>query len=173
MNTQELSNFVIGCIGALAPECIRLYKLRFNPNFRWSWGYLLLSIPFVLLGGFVAWILEPTSKYAAFYAGVSTPVIVTTIARDSEEVQKEKQQLKLKNQDLERRLGEAEVEIQQKALDQAKLLEEKVERQQKLEDLPPPGQGIPDATIAQVPSRPLRNSRRPAGLRLKNFWNAL
>ena len=84
MNHPTFNPFLIGCIGALAPEIIRLYKLRFNLTVRWSWGYLLFSCPFILLGGFMAYILEPTTGYAAFYTGVSTPFIVTTLAKDSE-----------------------------------------------------------------------------------------
>jgi len=84
MDYPTFNPFLIGCIGALAPEIIRLYKLRFNPSVRWSWSYLLFSIPFILLGGFMAYILEPTTSYAAFYTGVSTPFIVTTLTKDAE-----------------------------------------------------------------------------------------
>ena len=84
MSSPTCNPFLIGCIGALAPEIIRVYKLRLSPTVRWSWGYLLFSCPFILLGGFMADILEPTTSYAAFYTGVSTPFIVTTLAKDSE-----------------------------------------------------------------------------------------
>lgn len=84
MSSPTFNPFLIGCIGALAPEIIRVYKLRLSPAVRWSWGYLLFSFPFILLGGFMAYILEPTTSYAAFYTGVSTPFIVTTLAKDSE-----------------------------------------------------------------------------------------
>jgi len=83
MSLPTLNTFVIGCIGATAPEIVRLYNLRSEPRFQWSWGYVLYSIPFILLGGFIAWILEPSSKYAAFYAGISTPVLVTAVAKNS------------------------------------------------------------------------------------------
>jgi hypothetical protein len=83
MSLPTLSTFVIGCIGATAPEIVRLYNLRSESSkFQWSWGYVLYSIPFILLGGFIAWILEPSSKYAAFYAGISTPVLVTAVAKN-------------------------------------------------------------------------------------------
>jgi hypothetical protein len=83
MAIENFTTFGVGCIGAAAPEVIRLYNLRLKPVFRWSWGYLLFSIPFILLGGFVACLLEPSSKYAAFYAGVSTPVLISSIAKNS------------------------------------------------------------------------------------------
>jgi hypothetical protein len=84
MSSPTFNPFLMGCIGALAPEIIRIYNLRLSPTLRWSWSYLLFSFPFILLGGFMAYILEPTTSYAAFYTGVSTPFIVTTLVKDSE-----------------------------------------------------------------------------------------
>ena len=78
-----ISIFLTGCIGAAAPEIVRLYNLRFKAQFKWSWKYLILSIPLFLLGGFTAWILKPTSLYAAFYSGVTTPVLITTIVQNT------------------------------------------------------------------------------------------
>jgi hypothetical protein len=83
MIVENFETFGVGCIGAAAPEIVRLYNLRLKPEFRWSWGYLLFSIPFILLGGFVACLLEPTSKYAAFYTGISTPILISSIARNA------------------------------------------------------------------------------------------
>jgi hypothetical protein len=83
MAIESFETFGVGCIGAAAPEIVRLYNLRLKPEFRWSWGYLLFSIPFILLGGFVSCLLEPTSKYAAFYAGISTPILISSIARNA------------------------------------------------------------------------------------------
>jgi hypothetical protein len=83
MALENLTTFGVGCVGAIAPEVIRLYNLRLKPVFSWSWGYLLYSILFALLGGFMAWLLEPTSNYAAFYAGVSTPVLISSIAKNT------------------------------------------------------------------------------------------
>ena len=105
MNYPTFHPFLIGCIGALAPEIIRLYKLRSSPVVSWSWGYLLVSIPFVLLGGFIAYILEPTSNYAAFYTGVSTPFIVTTLAKESEREAQAIQHLIKENQEIKAELN--------------------------------------------------------------------
>ena len=74
--------FAIGCIGALAPEIIRLYNLRNEQELSWSWFYVIISFVFMLLGGVIAWILPATSYWGAFYVGVSTPVVVTTIIKD-------------------------------------------------------------------------------------------
>ena len=79
------SSFLIGCVGAIAPEILRLYKLRSSIRITWSWSYVLVSIPFILLGGFVAYILEPQNYYAAFYSGISTPFIVNAIAKETQQ----------------------------------------------------------------------------------------
>ena len=76
--------FFIGCVGAIAPEILRLYKLRNSLRFTWSWAYVLISIVFVLLGGFVAYILEPSNNYAAFYSGVGTPFIINAITKETQ-----------------------------------------------------------------------------------------
>ena len=78
--------FFIGCVGAIAPEILRLYRLRNSIRFNWSWGYILISIIFVLLGGFVAYILEPSNNYAAFYSGVGTPFIINAITKETQQV---------------------------------------------------------------------------------------
>ena len=82
------TSFLIGCVGAIAPEILRFYKLRSSIRISWSWGYILVSIPFILLGGLVACLLEPQNYYAAFYAGVSTPFIVNAIVKETQPVAK-------------------------------------------------------------------------------------
>lgn len=82
----SLQYFLFGCLGAIAPEILRLYRLRNNiKKFSWSWGYALVSLLFVVLGGSIALILEPRNAYTAFYSGVSTPFIINAIAREAEE----------------------------------------------------------------------------------------
>lgn len=78
--------FIFGCIGALAPEIVRLYNLRTKSQFRFRWSrfYVLISVLFALLGGIIACILPSTTYYGAFYAGVAAPVMVTTIKRNSD-----------------------------------------------------------------------------------------
>jgi hypothetical protein len=74
--------FLLGMIGALAPEIVRLYAIRTRPSrFRWSPFYLVISFLFACLGGVVALALPATNYWAALYAGVSTPVLVTAILR--------------------------------------------------------------------------------------------
>ena len=93
MNLPEFSIwiFTAGLAGALAPEIIRLYKIKNNPElFKWSWFYLIISLLFILLGGFVAWILPTTSLWGAFYAGVSLPIIISSIGKSKKLIESEK-----------------------------------------------------------------------------------
>lgn len=108
MQSHNLINFAIGCVGAMAPEVWRLYNLRTQPVFKWSWGYLFFSIPFILLGGLVAWMLEPTTKYAAFYSGLTTPTLLTTALKDSAKAQKELKELENENEKLADRVRSLE-----------------------------------------------------------------
>ena len=85
MMLENYNFFFIGCVGAIAPEILRLYRLRNSLRFTWSWGYILISIVFVLLGGFVAYILEPSNNYAAFYSGVGTPFIINAITKETQQ----------------------------------------------------------------------------------------
>ncbi len=85
MMLENYHVFLIGCVGAIAPEILRLYRLRNSLRFTWSWGYILISIVFVLLGGFVAYILDPSNSYAAFYSGVGTPFIINAITKETQE----------------------------------------------------------------------------------------
>jgi hypothetical protein len=129
-------NFLIGCVGAAAPEALRLYNLRSQPIFRWSWGYLLFSIPFLIVGGFIAWVLEPSTRWAAFYSGLTAPVLLTTVLKDTakaqkelEEVEKERNQiqqereaLKASNQEFRQTIEELKQQLEQ--LEQKSSLEE-------------------------------------------------
>jgi|GEM_PF-5405311 hypothetical protein len=73
----EILIFAMGCIGAIAPEIVRLYKIRTKPLPRFPRSYYLISILFALLGGVVAIILPATTLWGAFYAGVSLPVLIS------------------------------------------------------------------------------------------------
>ena len=79
---NALTVFILGLVGALAPEVIRLYSLRYNPAlFKWSWFYLIVSLLFCGLGGLVALILPATTPWGAFYAGISAPTLVTAAVK--------------------------------------------------------------------------------------------
>lgn len=78
-----LSNyFALGAIGGLAPEIVRLYSIRTNPQtFTWSWFYIIISIIFACLAGLVALLLPADNARAALYAGISTPVLINAVAK--------------------------------------------------------------------------------------------
>lgn len=74
--------FLLGAAGAAAPEILRLYELRTNPDqFQWSWKYLLLTGPFLVLGGLVSVILPATTVWGAFYAGLSLPITISAATK--------------------------------------------------------------------------------------------
>lgn len=74
-----LQIFLIGTVGAIAPEILRLLTIARNgQTFTWSWFYVGVSIVFACLGGLIALILPSENVRAAFYAGLSTPVLINT-----------------------------------------------------------------------------------------------
>jgi hypothetical protein len=82
-----LEVFLLGLTGGIAPEALRLYSLRTRANeFRWSWAYILLSMPFWLVSGVVAVVLPAVTTWGAFYAGLSAPVVITTALKQAANV---------------------------------------------------------------------------------------
>ncbi len=74
--------FLLGALGAAAPEILRLYELRTKPDqFKWTWSYLGMTIPFLILGGLIAIVLPTTTFWGAFYAGLTMPVTLTAAAK--------------------------------------------------------------------------------------------
>ena len=82
-NLSLIVVFGVGILGAIAPEIVRGFNLRFNRRIKWSWVYLIMSVPFALLGGVIALILPATTLWGAFYAGLSTPIVVNTALRQT------------------------------------------------------------------------------------------
>jgi len=74
--------FALGCIGALAPEIVRFYKLRHKPpkSFFSLW-YFLATAVYAALGGVVAVALPAVTLWGALYAGITTPVLISTAAK--------------------------------------------------------------------------------------------
>jgi len=76
--------FLLGCVGALAPDVVRLYKGKYRrPTSKRALLRMCLALMFALLGGVVAWIMPATTLDGAFYAGVSLPVLVMTVAKEA------------------------------------------------------------------------------------------
>lgn len=137
-------NFWIGCIGAAAPEALRLYNLRSQPVFRWSWGYLMFSIPFLIVGGFIAWVLEPSTRWAAFYSGLTAPVLLTTVLKDTAKAQKELEEVEKERDKIQQEREELQASNKEfrKTIDE---LKQKLERSPQEESLP--SQPIPQAPL--------------------------
>jgi hypothetical protein len=80
MSTIEV--LLYGIVGAAAPEVLRIYNLRRRPSsFRWSTKYLLMSLPFYVLGGIFAVALSAAKPWTAIYIGISTPVLINTAVK--------------------------------------------------------------------------------------------
>jgi hypothetical protein len=81
--------FLLGCIGALAPEIVRLYKLRHRPpKSIISLWYFVTTAVYAALGGVVAVTLPAVTLWGALYAGITTPVLISTAAKHREEITK-------------------------------------------------------------------------------------
>jgi hypothetical protein len=74
-------SFLWGCLGAILPELIRLYKIVTNAHALpdLTWPYFIISVIFIVAaGGFtVAW--KPESPFKAIWVGVSFPVLVSAM----------------------------------------------------------------------------------------------
>jgi hypothetical protein len=82
LTTHNVLVFFLGCIGASAPEIVRLYNLRYRPiKGAFSLWYFLASAPLFVLGGVIALALPATTPWGAFYAGVTTPMLISTATK--------------------------------------------------------------------------------------------
>jgi len=74
--------FLLGCLGALAPEIVRLYELRWKLHEqKFSYIYFVISAMYADLGGALAVGLPAVSWYAAIYCGVTVPCTISTMAK--------------------------------------------------------------------------------------------
>jgi hypothetical protein len=78
----DIGVFILGCVGAAAPEIVRVYRTK-SSNFNISLRNAFVSIIFFLLGGTVAIVLQSPNLYSAFYSGIATPIIVSKIGEQS------------------------------------------------------------------------------------------
>jgi len=76
--TFNLEYFILGFIGAIAPEIVRLYKIRLKHYCKVPWTYWLFSLLFSLLGGLLTLLIPATTPWGAFYIGLAAPVIIST-----------------------------------------------------------------------------------------------
>jgi hypothetical protein len=77
MPEWNFTHFLLGCVGAIAPEIVRLFTMRNNPDrFKWSWFYLIISLLFAALGGVFAVYLGAPNPAGPIYTGLTTPVFI-------------------------------------------------------------------------------------------------
>lgn len=75
--------FGLGCFGAIAPEIVRLYRLRLRPPRKgFSAYYWVVSCTYAITGGIVAICLPAVTLHAALYAGISAPVLISAAVRN-------------------------------------------------------------------------------------------
>lgn len=81
-------NFIIGLLGALTFESLRVYKIvthNKKKEFFFKDGYLWLYISVVviilLMGGVIAYIINPTELYFSFLIGMSLPTGTSGLAK--------------------------------------------------------------------------------------------
>ncbi len=80
--------FLFGCLGGIAIELLRWWKLRESiefPIYARKWTYWCLTIAMILAGGLiaVAYGTDPKSALLAMNLGASTPAIIGTLAAQS------------------------------------------------------------------------------------------
>ncbi|QIO33933.1 hypothetical protein [Bradyrhizobium sp. 1(2017)] len=69
--------FLLGALGALAPEVIRQVNvLRDGGTYTWSPSLIFFSLLYAGIAGVVAMILPSANLYSAFYNGISTDVLI-------------------------------------------------------------------------------------------------
>src|ERR1035437_6210647 len=84
---NDILVFTLGCFGALAPEMVRLYRLRARPpKSGFSSFYYLISGIYALLGGIVALALPAVTMHAALYAGITTSIAISAAARNKQKL---------------------------------------------------------------------------------------
>ena len=83
------SCFFSGVVGAAAPEVVRIYRIASGRSRaripKFSWWFVVVSVGFVVLGGFVADLLVDAGVIAhqrikCFGAGVALPAIISLLA---------------------------------------------------------------------------------------------
>lgn len=73
-----LQPWIVGAVGALAPEVVRLYKRRRRPKLlRFSRAYFAVSIVYACLGGILATLLaSDAAPIGWFYTGAALPFVL-------------------------------------------------------------------------------------------------
>jgi hypothetical protein len=83
--------FAWGCIGALAPEILRFFKLISNglklPEIQWP-VYALCLFLYVVLAGAVCIAFKPDSAWKGLWVGASLPALIATLVQTAPSITK-------------------------------------------------------------------------------------
>jgi len=95
MPAFSLPIFLVGCLGGVLPDILRIIRNRLDPNlpaYLKSINFWVGLVLLVLLGGATAWILEAASAKDALVYGFASPQIISQLV-GSLQVKKERVQL--------------------------------------------------------------------------------
>lgn len=83
MPTFNISLFLLGCVGGLLPDILRLIRNRYQiqvPAYLRQTNFWIGVILLVLIGGLTAWILGSGSSKDALIYGYASPQILSQLA---------------------------------------------------------------------------------------------
>lgn len=84
-------HFLVGAVGAIAPEVVRLRNvIRDKGTYTWSPALFGISLAYALIAGLIAAILPSANLYAAFYCGVSTDVLIGKVHAEAANTRQER-----------------------------------------------------------------------------------
>ena len=72
----NIVNFIAGFIGALAPEIVRLYKIR-RERLSFPSTYYPITFLYAFVGGYLGAIIADINLFYAFGVGVALPVVIS------------------------------------------------------------------------------------------------
>ncbi len=72
-----IPTLLVGCLGALAPEIVRLYKARTKSRPEFTGYYFVISFLHALVAGVFCLILPADNLRSAFYVGATFPTLLS------------------------------------------------------------------------------------------------
>lgn len=72
---------LLGSLGALAPEIVRLYEIR-QSEWKFPFSYYVISFLYAGLGGVMAVALHASTWYSAVYVGATLPTFISALTKN-------------------------------------------------------------------------------------------
>lgn len=82
MPASELIYVLLGCLGGVLPDIIRIIKNRYKlsiPEYLKTGSFWLGFLLMVLIGGLAAWVFSPTSAREAIVYGYAAPQLFSSL----------------------------------------------------------------------------------------------